>query len=397
MTPHKVLDVHDLLCSNRDVFVAKWMRKAKTELSSVIGYEEGETDGFCYEELGQIFDSYLEDVAAEGNLSSNDLVLEIVKHKMLAGFPLSAMEVLNDSFMKLTRALLREAYPDAFDARMNYLERLSINLQKNEISLARHYEQHLHKLNDELAKKAAALESQNEIIMEFMNLATHELQSPLWSILGFVSKLTRNHGSNLDDKGKHCLSRIQANVTDMHHLIEDVTALLTVSPEHMVMKRFDLRHLFKDCLLQVRQDTDEYFFCEYPAEESILFYGDPQYLKRMFLQLFQNAATYIQPGEHGHLSIQVGVEEIPPHNGGHTGSQLVIDLQDKGIGVEPQYHEQLFRPLERLKEIHVSGSGMGLTLARRLAAAHGGNVEIVNGDADGLCLRVSLPLTTLDN
>jgi len=65
-------------------------------------------------------------------------------------------------------------------------------------------------------------------LIEFIDVATHQLQTPLWSILGFVSKLQRKYYESLDDYGRHCLNRITANVSDMHQLIEDVTTMLII-------------------------------------------------------------------------------------------------------------------------------------------------------------------------
>jgi signal transduction histidine kinase len=229
----------EFLRTNKEVFLKKWQSLVEQSLSSEITehYHFTDTD---FEEL---FNAYI-----DGNikLKMNELKIteeKFIKQKINAGFPLSILSIINIHFMATAREMVRSIYPDAFNARMEYLESLSERVLHNEIILFQYYEKYVSNLNTQLREQAEALRQKNTNLIEFIDLATHQLQAPLWSILGFTSKLQRKYYSIIKEEGQHYLNRILANVAEMHQLIEDMTAMLLIDPETMKKRKIFLHDI----------------------------------------------------------------------------------------------------------------------------------------------------------
>jgi signal transduction histidine kinase len=74
----------------------------------------------------------------------------------------------------------------------------------------------------------------------------------------------------------------------------------------------------------------------------------------------------------------------------------IIDIDDRGIGIESRYRELVFKPMERLLEKDVPGSGMGLTFARRIVESHGGTIAIAGTqNGKGIRIHVEFPLSNV--
>jgi len=374
------------LSERRAEFLATWARLAHEALLGEHGGLDGAECEVDTEHLELLFDNYVLSTSSQGEYG--DEVRELTCRKFSEGFRLSGLFVLNSTFLSTVRQMLREQYPGAFETRVGYLEALSQRILGDEISLARLYETHLRLLNEEIREKAETLKAQNEMLVKYVDLATHELQAPLWSILGFSSKLQRLWVGKLDEKTRHCLERISANVSEMHTLISDVTQMLTLDGEKMTRREVRLAELIEEALESVQHEVDARFQCDCDGCGGVLLIGDRAMLRDLVTHLLRNAAQYARRGESGFL--EVGAEARSRITG---APELHLTFVDRGMGIAPAYRELVFRPMERLKENEVTGSGMGLTLARRIVEMHGGAIELEDGRQGGLCVRVRLPGT----
>ncbi|MFC1601713.1 ATP-binding protein [Candidatus Sumerlaeota bacterium] len=379
MTEDSKSTIRLLLSEKREEFLERWQLVVKENLAR--GPASIQDCVFEESEFAQIFDAYLDDIAEDPLSVSQQFVVNLVKHKIFAGFPLSTLEILNAAFMATAREVFRSAFPEAFNTRMEALEHLAQEVLNNEIALARFYEEYLNDLNTELREKAAALKRRNEALLEFLDLATHELQSPLWSILGFAAKLLRQYHSVMDETGRHCVDRINANVSEMHQLIEDVAGILMIDQENMVMRPVSLRGTLRYALRRVRNEVDEKFECQMDEGTAIEIDCDPRHFKQCFYQLLKNAALFAQHDEPGQASIRVLCND-----------RLHLYIEDNGIGIEERYRAQVFKPMERLKEKDVAGTGMGLAVAQRIVAAHRGSILLEDSSLGGVCVHMALPL-----
>ncbi|MBN2534864.1 MAG: HAMP domain-containing histidine kinase [Spirochaetales bacterium] len=372
-------NIGSFLRALKEEFIQKWRNRVEEVLEHSQGQQKAElTNG----EFDELFDVYMDDMVKKEFSSSKKFLIELIKRKIAHGFLLSTLELINASFMSTARELFRSVYPDAFDKRTEYLESLSQMILNNEVMLAKHYEQYLHDLNNKLLENTELLQRHNAALIEFIDVATHQLQTPLWSILGFVSKLQRKYYESLDDYGRHCLNRITANVSDMHQLIEDVTTMLLLDQKEMFRRDLYLNELFDQAIQRVHEEVDKQFKCIYKKDDKLfIIKGDPHHLKHLFYQIFKNSAQYTQGKTHGEVNITTRLND-----------KFHIYIEDNGIGIESRYRELVFKPMERLKEKDVSGSGMGLTFARRIMKGHGGEIVIEDcRKKKGICVHMTFP------
>lgn len=376
-------DVVGLLKSRREKFLKRWRAIVNDSLADFV--EDCAKITLLDEaEYGQFFDAYVDDMMENTHSASHQFVIGLVRTKINDGFPLSTLELINAAFMAAAREVFRTAYPDAFNTRTEYLERLSQMVLNNEITLARHYEEYLSDLNAKLTDTAETLKRRNDALVEFLDLATHELQTPLWSILGFASKLQRKYHNRLDENGRHCLDRINANVSDMHQLIEDVTSVLMIDPDDMIKRSLSIRDLLLDSSSKIRREIDDRFRLELIDDISVIIKGDPRHLKQLFYQIMKNSALFTLEDAPGFVQVRCC-----------SDGDFHLFFEDNGIGIEPKYRELVFKPTERLKEKETAGTGMGLAFAQRIVAAHGGKISIENGRLEGICVHIRFPLSII--
>jgi signal transduction histidine kinase len=114
--------------------------------------------------------------------------------------------------------------------------------------------------------------------------------------------------------------------------------------------------------------------------------GDRDALAQIILNLLSNAEKY---GDH-EILVRVRQEKRA------SGFLGCVDVLDRGPGIPPKQREAIFKPFRRLHDSlasGVSGSGLGLTLARRMAQAHGGNVTCSARPGGGSCFTLAVPLS----
>jgi len=371
--------ISELLLAKKEKFITDWKSQVEDALPATVKAEYG----FSNDDFEELFTAYLTDGIPQGTLSLQSQVIAIIKEKINLGFPLSMIGIINSYFMATARSLIRSVYPDSFDARMEYLENLSQRVLHNEIALSQYFEEYVRDLNRQLKEKNDALERRHLTLREFIDCATRELQSPLWSILGFTAKLQRKYYSLLEDDGKHCLNRISANVAEMHQLLTDMISMLLIEDDTFRRQELSLPELIEQAAEKVQLEIDKNFQVTHETEGMRLT-GDPVHLSTLFFHLFKNAAQYAREGKSGKVHIRTREDE-----------SFHLYVEDDGIGIEPAYRELVFTPLERLKEKKVEGSGLGLTFIRKIAAGHKGTVTLEDSRFGGIAVHLVFPLAMI--
>jgi len=144
------------------------------------------------------------------------------------------------------------------------------------------------------------------------------------------------------------------------------------------MQRIDLRDPIRaagDAALPVFAEAGATLSIDLP-ESPLLVNGDQGGLEQLFLNLLQNAAQALEPG--GRASVRAASDK----------DILVVTVTDDGVGIPEDLQRRVFDPLFSTRQ---EGTGLGLTIARRIAQAHGGEVVLESGPGSGTCVSVRMP------
>lgn len=235
-------------------------------------------------------------------------------------------------------------------------------------------------LETRVQKRTEELQRAYVQIEDFAKVASHDLKEPLRVISNFAGILKSDYSSHLDDDGRRLLERIGVAALRLQHLIQDILAYSQAGlPRVSVPVDLDavLKDVTTDLEMRLRETRGR-------IESSNLgtVAGDPAQMHQVLSNLIGNALKFRKPDVPP--VIQVRTEQ--------RGSEVVLVVEDNGIGFEAQYAERIFRPFQRLHgRSAYEGTGLGLSIVRRIAERHGGRVSASSVVGEGSRFEVSLP------
>ena len=211
----------------------------------------------------------------------------------------------------------------------------------------------------------------------FVYGASHDLQEPLRKIAAFGELLERRAGSSLDPQARDFLKRMRDGAGRMGQLIQDLLLLSRAGRDPSRLEEVELEPLVREAGLSVGLDFE---LGPLPSVR-----GRPKELREVFVQLLSNAAKF-----RGEEPARVKVTGRTREDG-----LAEIEVTDQGIGFSPDQTERIFQPFVRLHPRQdYPGSGVGLTLARKLLAANGGSITARGEPGKGATFTVALPAAT---
>ncbi len=251
--------------------------------------------------------------------------------------------------------------------------------------------------NAELVIARSAAEAASHAKSEFLANMSHEIRTPLTAILGFAD-LLREEGNRTDaptgrlqnidtirDAGRHLLT-----------VINDILDLSKIEAHKMTVENVEtpvIRVLAEVESLMRPRVTDKGLSLNVvlasPIPDRIL--SDPTRLRQILLNLAGNAAKFTQQGK---VTLTARVERQ------NAAAWLVLDMEDTGPGLTHEQIDRLFNPFSQADNTvtrRYGGTGLGLTISRRLARLMGGDVTLERSEpGQGSCFRVRLPLRRAD-
>jgi PAS domain S-box-containing protein len=239
----------------------------------------------------------------------------------------------------------------------------------------------------ELIAAKEALESANAAKDRFLAVLSHELRTPLAPIMMTVAALEAD--SEVPAHLRDDLTMIRRNVELEATLIDDlldmsriISGKLTLRPEPLDLHHL-LRHVVDICRADL-QARDLQVRWDLKADTDRL-NGDAARLHQVFWNLLKNAIKFSRPGGHLDLSSQL-----------HGQGQIVVQVRDHGIGIDPELLPSIFSPFYQADESITrtyGGLGLGLTIAKAIIDAHGGHISAESaGPGHGSTFTVRLPL-----
>jgi signal transduction histidine kinase len=215
-----------------------------------------------------------------------------------------------------------------------------------------------------VAERTRQLESMNRELESFAYAVSHDLRAPLRSLSGFSQILLETAPEGLDEKSKHYLQRIQDASQRMSSLIEDLLGLSRIGRSELVARAVSLSQICIDAFAVLRErepDRD----VQLDVQPDMTVNADARLLRIAMDNLLGNAWKYTGPVAHPHIT--VGAQT--------SGEEAVYFVRDNGVGFDMAYADKLFTPFQRLHApAQFPGSGIGLVIAQRIIARHGGRI-----------------------
>ncbi len=244
-------------------------------------------------------------------------------------------------------------------------------------------------------RMAVDAESANLAKSRFLANMSHEIRTPLNPILGFANLLL---ASETDPQRRDMLRIISQRGQDLLALINEVLDLSKIEAGKLELhpEPISLRQLVRDTVAAVMPRAAEKQLAVTWSVADATPEGwrtDPLRLRQILLNLLNNAIKFTETG-----SITVRVECQPPSPEpmipGQT-AHLSVTVRDTGIGINSAGLAQLFQPFSQVDASNTrkhGGSGLGLTICKRLAEAMGGEISVTSAPGQGSEFRVSLGL-----
>lgn len=241
-----------------------------------------------------------------------------------------------------------------------------------------------------LKQKDNKLEEAIDIRTEFLQIASHQLRTPLTSLYGLVELDAAGYPHELPpEKHKEFHERMLESASRLTNLVNGLLSTLRLEGDDLplIFKSVDPQKIVGEAIGVVRskfEDKNITLTVEPPAKKIPAIDGDREYLRQVFINLLDNAQRYTPKG--GSATVKIHI----------AGSAVVVNIIDTGIGITAEEHTQIFQKFarsERAREFQPEGTGLGLYIASKIAAGHHGNLEMISeGENKGTTARVTIPV-----
>jgi signal transduction histidine kinase len=224
-----------------------------------------------------------------------------------------------------------------------------------------------------------AIENANAELETLVYGVSHDLKSPIITLLGYLEYLRADHGDALAEEGRHYLDRMDASARYMQQLIQDLLELSRVGRVQTEADDVDLGVLAEDVAAEVKNAHPEMTIVVGPMPVVRM---NPVRARQLFTNLLDNAARHA-----GRPDVSVTIEGRREAEGATT-----VTVADDGVGIAAPYRDRIFGIFERLGGSDQAGTGMGLAMSRKIIEQVAGTIEAVDPvTGSGTCFRISFP------
>jgi signal transduction histidine kinase len=236
-----------------------------------------------------------------------------------------------------------------------------------------------------LARQNEQLVEADKLKDEFVALISHDLRTPLTSIMGYVELALEDVGDPLDEERRSYLQVVSRSSERLLRLVDDLLFVARVQAGRLVLERsrLDLCMLARQSVEEARPRAENKLLTiEFNGNGPVMLEADKGRLFQLLDNLISNAIKFTPEGGR----IDVNVERTP--NG------AVLEVADTGMGLGPGEAKLVFDRFFRSARVvaqQVPGTGLGLFISRAIVEAHGGTIAVASRDSGGTTFSIKLP------
>jgi signal transduction histidine kinase len=237
------------------------------------------------------------------------------------------------------------------------------------------------RLEQNVRERTEELKIANRELEAFSFSVSHDLRAPLRAVSTFTQALLKEHVDNLSDEGRRLLTNVNAGALHMDRLITDLLRLSQLNRQPLNKQPVKLGELARkvfDGMVQERAGRDiEFVVADLPTWEV-----DAGLIQQVFVNLLSNAIKFTREREKARIEVGYRMD----------GTTLVVFVKDNGVGFNMKYMNKLFGVFQRLHSAdQFEGTGVGLSIVRRIVERHGGKVWVDGEQDQGATFYFSLP------
>jgi signal transduction histidine kinase len=293
----------------------------------------------------------------------------------------------------------------SFEAMRKYIVSTNRNLEK----LVESKTKELQETNEQLARANRELETRDRVQKEFINIAAHELRTPIVPILNLSELLYSNillypnvkgqqkEQGQEEQQQKEMLEIVEIilrNANRLHQLTEDILDVTRIESHTLKLRkeRFNLNdailNVVKDYRTQIADDNVKVMYES--GNNNILVEADRRRLTQVISNLLNNANKFTKEGT---ITVTTTIQRKGEGNG-KGEAEVVIAVKDTGTGIDPELIPRLFT---KFATKSYQGTGLGLFISKSIVEAHGGKIWAENNsDGKGASFYFTLPVMEMN-
>ena len=219
-------------------------------------------------------------------------------------------------------------------------------------------------------------------MLTFTQAVSSDLQDSLHVAYGFTARLAEKYSMALDEQGRHYVSRIQASISQLAKLVDDLRTLSQLPLRAVILERIDLAPVCRALIADLRK-RDPGRDVTIEMDNSLWLMGNKGLLKTAMSCLLENAWKFTSKKPEAWIKVGLLAGKAP-------GEQVLL-VADNGAGFDPVYSGNLFTAFQRLhSSADFPGNGLGLAIIKRIAEIHGGEVWAESPDQAGASFFMAL-------
>jgi len=265
------------------------------------------------------------------------------------------------------------------DGKPNYLRMIlhDVTKRKKEQAEAEAMLQKAQELNRRLKQSNRELE-------DFAHIASHDLREPLRKVGSFGDLLKESLADKLNDDESENLEFMIDGSKRMQLMIDDLLAYSRITTKAKPFQSVDPNKVIGDLknieLASILEETKGRLVIPQPL---LIIKGDPSQIYQLFQNLILNGFKFYRDG----AVPSVTVKSLPVQN-----NKIQFYIQDNGIGIDPEYHEQIFTMFKRLHSREkYEGTGIGLAICKKIIQRHDGEIGVKSKAGGGSTFWFTLP------
>ena len=219
----------------------------------------------------------------------------------------------------------------------------------------------------------------------FISMASHELKTPVTSLKGFTNILQRRLTRQGDEQGLHYLARMDAQIDRLTALISELLDISRMQSGKLALREepVALDALIEETVEAVQAASSTHHLL-IEGNNGVQVPGDQERLRQVFVNLLTNAIKYSPRAEK--VIVRLARDD--------AGGQVIVSVQDFGIGIDKAHHEHIFERFYQVtdaEEKTYPGLGIGLYISREIVERHRGRLWVESSKGQGATFFVALP------